>query len=457
MSSQKTILLIDDNVDIREIISVNLESEGYGVIQANDGAEALNLIDNGTNYYCVICDLQMPHISGIMFLKIIRERGLKTPLIFITGFDNILETEEAFRLGAQAFLSKPFENSELYKLLNGVEAFNTIVNRPETEMELGDYYCKVHIDEFVTGKKIIYPVYLKLSSSKFIKIAHNGEDLDQKKIDNIKKHGVEYFYLENADFNNYIKRNIQIAKNLLLFKGIPDSKKREFFIGITKNLIEYEFNRDMNSETISMALFAIHNTLQLVNAKKDFMVALQSLHDFSPSIVEHSMLVSMIASAIALQSGNFNNKTVTSVALAGLYHDFGLKELPEGLVKKNIKDMNAEELALYKTHPQLSSQVLSSIEDVPEAVPQGVLGHHEHADGSGYPFGIGRMKIHPIGRILCLADQLAEKWNEPENQKASLASMISVLNEKKELYDKDYFNALHALLDSSKPIFKSSV
>jgi CheY-like chemotaxis protein len=65
MNSSKKILLIEDSIDVREVITVNLESEGYQVIQAGDGAEALNKLDQ-EKWYCIICDLQMPHISGVL-------------------------------------------------------------------------------------------------------------------------------------------------------------------------------------------------------------------------------------------------------------------------------------------------------------------------------------------------------------------------------------------------------
>jgi response regulator RpfG family c-di-GMP phosphodiesterase len=454
MSNLKNILLIDDNAEIREVISINLESRGYTVVLASDGADALNKLDEH-KWYCIISDLQMPHISGIMFLKIIRERGLKIPLIFITGFNNIIETEEAFRLGAQAFITKPFEENELYQKIKDVESYNNIVNRPETEIELEDYYCKVHIDEFVMGKKIIYPVFLKLSSSKFIKLAHSGEDLNQAKIDNIKKHGVKYFYLENSDYHTYLKRNISIARSLLGFREIKDAKKREFFVSITKNIVEYQFRQEIDSETLAMSIFAIHNMLKLVSAKRDFFKALQTLHEFSPTVVEHSILVSLIASAIALQSEEFNNKTVGTVSFAALYHDFGLKELPKDLEAKSLSNMTTEELKLFKTHPQLSSQLLAAIKEVPEVVSQATLHHHEHSDGSGYPFGIGRAKIHPIARILAIADYLASSWSLQENKNTSFKDILLSLNDKKEILDKDYIKSALQLIIDTSPLLKT--
>jgi response regulator RpfG family c-di-GMP phosphodiesterase len=454
MSISKNILLIDDNFDVREVVSTNLESQGYKVTQANDGSEALNKLDE-KKWYCIICDLQMPHISGIMFLKIIRERGIKIPLIFITGFNNIIETEEAFKLGAQAFITKPFEEKELYQKLIEVESYNSILNRPETEVALEDYYCKVHIDEFVSGKKIIYPIFLKLSSSKFIKIAHSGEDLDQAKIDNIKKHGQEYFYLKNEDYHNYLKRNLAIARSLLSFREIKDAKKREFFINMTKNIVQYEFHRDITPETLSMSLFAIHNTLKLMSEKKDFFKALQALHDFSPTVLEHSLLVSLIASAIALQSEDFNNKTVSAVSMAALFHDFGLKELPLEIREKEIEDYSPIELKMYQTHTQLGCQLMASFKDIPEAVSQAILHHHEKCDGSGFPFGIGKMKIHPIARILGVANYLVNEWSKKENQNASFTSIVEKLKDKNDIFDRTYINAAIKLTESYSPLLKT--
>lgn len=455
MSVTKKILLIDDNSEIREIIGVGLHGQGYEVVEASDGAEALNLLEKETKWYCIISDLQMPHISGIMFLKIIRERGLKIPLIFITGFNNILETEEAFKLGAQAFISKPFEDDELYQKLADVESFNSIINRPETEIELEDYYCQIPIDEFVMGKKIIFPVYLKLSSSKFIKIAHSGEDLDQAKIDKIKAHGVQYFYLENEHFKTYLKRNINIAKSLLQFREISDVKKREFFVGVTKNLLQYEFQRDMNPEMVAMSLFAINNTMKFISQKKEFLKALQDLRDFSPTMVEHSVLVSMIATAIALKSEAFSDKTVTTVTIAAMFHDFGMKELPKELGEKKMSEMTEDEIKLFKSHPQLSSQLLSSIKHMPEAAAQGALSHHELSDGSGYPFGIGRVKIHPVGRIVALANYLAETWSNPENSKKTFKEVVTEVKGKTDLYDREFIESAIELVNSTDPVFQA--
>ncbi|MFA6238021.1 MAG: response regulator [Bacteriovorax sp.] len=449
--NKKKILLIEDDLDTTKIIIDFLSANNYEVLQAVDGREGIDIFHNDAQISCILCSLDTPNISGALFAQIIRHEGNKTPLIFIT--DNAdFSFQDAANLGAQGILCKPIDNEELLKKLTEVETFSKMVNRSGSEVKLDDFYCKINIDEFVSGKKIVFPVYLKVSSSKFLKLAHTGEDLEPQKIELLKKNGVKYFYLENGDFKNYMKRNINIAKSLLQFKGIKDPQKRTFFLKITKNLMEYEFTREINSETLAMSVFTIHNTLRLVSNKKSFMKALEDLNSFSPSIVEHSMLVSLLGSAIALESKSFDNKTVSLVSLVGLYHDLGLKELPERLSSHDTQAL-PEDQTLYEGHSQIGSQLLVSIRGIPETVYQAVLHHHELCDGSGYPFGIGRVKINPVARIIALADHIAMTWSR-ECKNKDLKTVITELKQKTEIYDKDFVKAAISLVSSNEPVMK---
>jgi len=407
--SIRNILLIDDNQEVSEIIAEGLSSEGYLVLRVNDGSEALKILDD-KNWYCIICDIQMPHISGMMFLKIIREQGSKFPVIFITGFHNNINTEKAYQLGAQVFISKPFQIDELLKKLEDIESFNSIVNNPKVEVE--ESYIEIQIDNFILGKKINYPIFLELSPLNFVKIASSGEYLDEDKIMSMKKFGVASYYLEINDYYHYIKSNKQIAQSLLKFSEIIDLNIRAFFIKICKSFLEYQFQHDDNSEILSLSFLAIHDCLIFVSENEVFLNALESLYNYSPELLEHSSLVSFIASGLALQSNKFNSKTVLNVSLAGFFHDIGFLKLPKELAIKQKKDMSYQELSIYKTHPRLGCQILESMKDIPNLVVEAILEHHEHTDGSGFPFGKSGAEIHPIGSILATANYLAHIWNE---------------------------------------------
>jgi len=108
------ILVVDDDVDIRQTIRDILEVEGYNVATATNGREALKRIAE-RQPALVLLDLQMPVMTGWDLLSALRERGVKVPVVFMTaGFRAQTEAE---RHNADAALGKPFEMDELLRLV----------------------------------------------------------------------------------------------------------------------------------------------------------------------------------------------------------------------------------------------------------------------------------------------------------------------------------------------------
>jgi two-component system NtrC family response regulator len=111
MSAEK-ILLVDDDTSLRKVLEFNLEQEGYTVITASDGAEALKCYDSHAPDL-VITDIKMPGMNGIDLLKEIRRRDIEKLVIIITAFGTIDNAIEAMKLGAYDYITKPFNRDEL--------------------------------------------------------------------------------------------------------------------------------------------------------------------------------------------------------------------------------------------------------------------------------------------------------------------------------------------------------
>lgn len=109
MSNQK-ILTVDDNEEIRNIIKILLESEGYDVIEASDGETALELIDNTIDL--VILDIMMPGKSGLDVCRIIREK-YQMPILFLTAKGTDSDKSLGLLIGGDDYLAKPFSHAEL--------------------------------------------------------------------------------------------------------------------------------------------------------------------------------------------------------------------------------------------------------------------------------------------------------------------------------------------------------
>jgi DNA-binding response OmpR family regulator len=110
------ILVVDDELGIREFFSRELISEGYSVETASDGDDALSKLDTKT-FDLVICDLKMPRLGGLEVLSEIRKRGLETQVILMTGCMMEDSSVEAIKKNADDLIQKPFYLDEILAIV----------------------------------------------------------------------------------------------------------------------------------------------------------------------------------------------------------------------------------------------------------------------------------------------------------------------------------------------------
>lgn len=105
-----TILIIEDDKDIREVLDVLLSHEGYNVLQAEEGLSALEMIDD--NIDLIILDIMMPGMSGIDVCREIR-KSYNAPILFLTAKSSDADKAEGLLAGGDDYLTKPFSETEL--------------------------------------------------------------------------------------------------------------------------------------------------------------------------------------------------------------------------------------------------------------------------------------------------------------------------------------------------------
>src|SRR5579871_77611 len=106
------ILVIDDEVEIRESLEALLELEGYEVDLASNAAEGERQLSSRA-YDLVLLDMMMPDRSGLDVLKDFRERDRDTPVFLVTAYASVESAVKALKLGANDFVSKPWNNDKL--------------------------------------------------------------------------------------------------------------------------------------------------------------------------------------------------------------------------------------------------------------------------------------------------------------------------------------------------------
>ncbi len=117
MPSKNRVFVVDDEEALRTVLSSELEGEGYEVASAADGQEAIEILTNRV-FDLILLDIKMPNVDGFEVLKFVKDRQPKTKVVMLTGFADLKNAIESKKLGAEDFVSKPYD---LVDLLTTVE------------------------------------------------------------------------------------------------------------------------------------------------------------------------------------------------------------------------------------------------------------------------------------------------------------------------------------------------
>jgi two-component system nitrogen regulation response regulator NtrX len=135
------ILIVDDDESVRKVLVRILSGEGYTVEESGDAFQALDTLDLRPPD-AVLLDIKMPGMDGMALLDNLRQRGLETPVVILTGHGNEFTARQCLEAGAAAFLNKPPDRSELLLAMKGAVAQGRVarLDRPEEEIPplLGD-------------------------------------------------------------------------------------------------------------------------------------------------------------------------------------------------------------------------------------------------------------------------------------------------------------------------------
>lgn len=153
--SKETILIVDDEKEIRNLIAIYLKNEGFDVLEASDGEEGLNLLKKH-KVHLIVLDIMMPNVDGIEMCMKVREKA-EMPIIMLSAKSQDMDKITGLTLGADDYVTKPFNPLELiariksqlrrYIKMNRLDMLN------ENEIEIGDMRINTATHEVVVNNE----------------------------------------------------------------------------------------------------------------------------------------------------------------------------------------------------------------------------------------------------------------------------------------------------------------
>lgn len=115
----KLVLVVDDSVSVRQVVSLTLQQAGYETLEASDGKDALSKL-KGQRVHLMISDVNMPNMDGITFVKEVRLRPEYrfTPVIMLTTESTDDKKRQGQEAGAKAWMVKPFQPQQMLAAVN---------------------------------------------------------------------------------------------------------------------------------------------------------------------------------------------------------------------------------------------------------------------------------------------------------------------------------------------------
>jgi len=393
MNQKESILIIDDNEDIRKSLKIIFNRKGYKIDTVGTAQEALKKAHK--KYFNIaLIEFKLSDMEGTILLSKLKELYPKMICLIITAYAFLQNARMAERINADGYFIKPLiiedvlyriekilkeqrvdkklkESEEKYRALFENTGTATMIIEEDgtisminTQGEKLSGYSKEEIENKIKWTDFVIP-----------------EDMEKMKKYHIARRKAGENSTTEYEFH-FIDRKSKI-KNIFLKVGVmPGSKKSiASLIDITENKkAEKRLKKTMDAAVDTMS--------RIIEAK-------------DPYTSGHQKNVSQLATFIAREMKLPQDK-IEGVRIASLIHDIGKIGLPTEILSRPTK-LTDIEFTLIKGHPQIGYDILKSI-DFSYPIAQIVLQHHERLNCSGYPNNLRGDEIMLEAKIIGVAD-----------------------------------------------------
>ncbi len=280
---------------------------------------------------------------------------------------------------------------------------------------------------------------------RIIHYLRSGDKLSALKIDHFEKKAPEQFYILAAERANYQK----FVRDGLLSNELDTKQKATILRESTMVLVEELFERPDIETALRDARGVVEDFVAFMDSDAAAMVNLIGLssHDFYT--YNHSLDVSIYSLGLG-QIVGFRGHDLKELGLGGLFHDIGKRYIPLEIICKN-GPLSDDEWLMMQKHPQFGLQILSEHRST-ENIIACAFEHHESLQGNGYPQKLTAEEIHPMARVVSVADTYdalttKRSYNDPMRPTDAIELMAGKLNGR---YDPEVMRALQAIFQKLK-------
>jgi HD-GYP domain-containing protein (c-di-GMP phosphodiesterase class II) len=307
---------------------------------------------------------------------------------------------------------------------------------------MADQYFKIRVNSLNHEKAISFDLYLYINGH-YVLYIRAGSKLPKDKLDSFKGKNTDVFFVQEKDrkeYKSYISAQINDSS---LDKKVRGTILKESTFSIIEDLFE---NPDMD-QSLEGAKNAVDDIISFMQNENDAMAELIGLssHDFYT--YNHSLDVCIYSLGLGELVGIKDPNMLKELGRGGLLHDIGKRFISLDIICKKgaLDDKEWDEM---KKHPAYGLKILSDYPEIQDSIKACVFEHHENFMGNGYPQNLKGEEIHPLARVVAIADTYdalttKRSYNEPLLPVTALQLMKDKLAVR---FDPDLLKAFYEVL-----------
>ncbi len=287
-------------------------------------------------------------------------------------------------------------------------------------------------------------LYMKLPDGRFVTVFRTGNIIDQDRLAKYSGKGVTILFSTEQDLDD-----MSTADGTSIVA--TTNSKVDALERISQTVFEDLLNLGVSEASYNNAKAVSKVVRSMIDKDAKLSEAFTRFQEVSAEEIRHSMMVSSMSTILCSSMDWIKQSTFENVALGALLHDVGMLSLPKDIQKGDVANMSPNDRKLFEGHGEAGRALLSQLKAVPDDVVMIVAHHHERSDGSGFPLGLKDFYIHPLARIVGLANELVETFEE--DRVAGRATSIRILVEgligtQVSRFNRDVIKSLKTLLAS---------
>jgi response regulator RpfG family c-di-GMP phosphodiesterase len=434
------ILIVDDEDDLREIITMVVESRlNLKTVTANCGKQAIELLALDPEISAVISDYNMPNGTGGDVFNYIQSSQKKVPFILCSSGlpTDFTEFRQVSFLG---YVQKPFRCAELSGAIQkGLSLLDS-----SKEKNAKRYY-PIKLKHLLRSSLLEFDCYIKISEEKYVKILNRGELFFKNDYQKYIQKGIDSFYLTGPDIQSFLEKYarevtlLSQAKSLTLDKGYAELAKT--FETVQTAVSNIGFSKEAVDLAKASATLAVAVLTQDVQYE-DFAAQLK----MSPKkyFSYHSILLAYISCLIASVTDLGGDIVQFKLALASLLHDVALTDPASAVIEMNLQSLginsswSQQAIDDFKSHPARAGEAISQLTGLPPGIDQIVSRHHEKPDGTGFPEQLKSQDLDLITSVFIMAHDLTNTLFLSTEK----SNLINFVERNEALYSTHHFSAI---------------